>query len=247
MRIALILFGQPRYIDNPACINSHKEFIYSQGEVDVYSHIWEPTGISYATSSWSGITHCPSSDTDTFKFVEKWKPFISVSENEKSFENPEIFKLLKDKFPNPHWNETDFNKALSHLYSLEKAITYFENEVAFQNADYDFVIVTRPDVCIWDFPKLSELPKDKFYISSLFHPEHFADVCFIMDPKFVKGLKAYSYLTDPNGEIFTNMSQPSAEQFKKETFLKHFSWNDVLAIPIPVRIVRDNLSKGTQW
>lgn len=244
MRIALILFGQPRFIDNENCFNSHKEFIYSQGDVDVYSHIWEPTGHTYGSSSWSGITHCPSSDTDTFKFNEKWNPLVSVSEHEKKFESPEIFKLLKDKFDNPHWNESDFNKALSHLYSLEKAISFFE---ACDDKEYDFVIVTRPDVCIWNFPKLENLPRDKFFVSSLFHPEHFADVCFIMDPKFVKGLKAYSYLTDLSGKIFENMLQPSAEQFKKETFLKSFSWEDIAMVEIPVRIVRDNETKGTQW
>jgi hypothetical protein len=244
MKIAVIIFGQPRFVNNPYCFSSQRDFIFAQGETDVFAHLWTPKDDSYVSSSWSGMTTCPASTQDLEVFFEKWNPVVMEQESPKEFRNPELFTKIKEKFPDPHWNEEDFNKAISHLYSLEKGIEVYEKG---RTKEYDWVIFLRTDVCVWQFPDLSNLPQDKFYYSSIFHSEHFADICYVTDPKYVSGLKAYSYLTDPSYEIVNNLIRPCAEQFKKESFLKQFERDHLAQIPLPVRVVRNNEERGKQW
>jgi len=53
MNIALCFYGQPRFIDNPLGHSSHKKHIYSQGNVDVYTHYWfSPIHTTFKASDW---------------------------------------------------------------------------------------------------------------------------------------------------------------------------------------------------
>jgi hypothetical protein len=243
MKIAVIYYGQPRFVNNPNCYNSQKDKIFSQGKVDVYAHLWKAETNNYNSSSWSGMNECPASFDDTITFAKKWKPTFIYEETERLFSNPSLFEKIKEKFPSPHWTESDFNKALAHLYSLEKAISIFEES----KESYDWVIVLRTDVCVWDFPLLSTLEKNRFYYSAIFNEEHFADICYITSPEFISGLKAYSYLIEPSYEILQKLTRPCAEQFKKETFIKRHGKVPLRQIPIPVRVVRDNNEIGKKW
>lgn len=244
MNIAVIIFGQPRFVNNPHCFSSQEEKIFKQGTTDVYAHLWYSQGESYQSSSWSGMNTCPVGQDDIGVFLEKWNPIVLHQETERPFSNPELFERLKLRFTDPHWNESDFNKALSHLYSLEKAIEAFEKG---KTKEYDWVVFLRTDVCVWEFPDLSKLETSSFYYSSIFHPEHFADICYVTSPQYVSGLKAYSYLTDDRYEIVSNLIRPCAEQFKKETFIQTFGRTPLKQTPLPVRVVRDNEERGKQW
>ena len=245
MKIAVIISGQPRFTNNPNCFASQKQKVFNQGDVDVFAHLWAAKDNNYVSSSWSGMAACPAEKNDIQNFVDKWGYTILCQEFERQFSNPELFAKIKERFPEPHWVESDFNKALSHLYSLEKAITLFEEYQSYK--EYDWVVVLRTDVCIWEFPDLSMLKKNHFYYSSIFHPEHFADICFITSPEYISGLKAYSYLMDPSHKIVEKLLKPCGEQFKKEAFIDKFTREPLTQIPLPVRVVRNNESKGNQW
>lgn len=243
MNIAIVIFGQPRFVNSLHCYQSQKNMIFSQGDVDVYAHLWTTEDASYQSSSWSGMNECPVGKDDVGAFIEKWNPARLHQEPERPFSSPILFKKIKERFPDPHWNELDFNKSLAHLYSLEQGIKIFES----CEKEYDWVVFLRTDVCIWDFPDLSKLEKDAFYYSSIFHAEHFADICYITSPQYVKGLKAYSYLTDDSYEIVDKLMRPCAEQFKKETFISAFGRQPLKQILLPVRVVRNNEERGNQW
>jgi len=242
MKIALIYFGQPRWINNPHCYNTQREKIFSQGEVDVFAHLWEPGKSDYAFSTWSNMHTCPSNKNDIEIFLEKWKPKSIKTEIDPGFSYEEGYKLIADRI-----SMRDFNISLSHLYSLEKAIEVFEEHQQQSGAVYDFVAFMRTDLCVWDFPNLSQIKKGFFYYSSLFHADHFADLCYITDPLYVSGLKVYSKIMNPHAEFLKNIGMPSAEQLKRNSFLSTFNSSVLKQIPILVRVVRDTNDIGRQW
>ena len=250
MKIAAIFFGQPRFVNNYHCFKTQEAKIFSQGDVDVFAHLWEPGETGYKFSSWARMYQCLSLNNDIEVFKEKWKPRVLVTEKERSFSTSHVFDLVKDQFClTSGWElaEHNFNVMLSHFYSLEKSIEIFEKHVEETKDVYDFVIFLRTDLCIWDFPQLAELEKDYFYFSSIFVEEFFPDKCFVTDPKYIKGLKSYSFLLDKENEDALKEIRGDAEHFKRETFLKHFTKNNYKQIPLPVRIVRHDHDFGEMW
>lgn len=252
MKIALIYFGQPRWINNPHCLETQQRNIFSQGDVDVFAHLWAYKAEDYSSSSWSNMPSCPSTPNDISTFIKNYNPVSYKTEIDPGFSSPEILYAINHRTPETAAyggivTERNFNICLSHLYSLEKAIEVFEYYVEQHKVEYDFVIFMRTDLCIWEFPKLNELQKGYFYFSSLFHSDHFADLCYITDQRFVCGLKAYSYLTDPSQEIVKNLTMGNAEQIKRLTFLKQFNKEVLRQVPIPVRVVRGPNDIGRQW
>ena len=55
MKVALLLFGQPRNIDNPNSFNSHQKWIFDEYDVDTFCHVWWDKEVSqYDVSDWVG-------------------------------------------------------------------------------------------------------------------------------------------------------------------------------------------------
>ena len=130
MKIALIYFGQPRWMNNPHCLETQKQRIFSQGDVDVFAHLWAYKENEYASSSWSNMSSCPSSPDDIITFVKNYNPTSYKTEIDPGFSDPDLLYAINNRTP-----ETaaygglvtirNFNNCLSHLYSLEKAIEVF--------------------------------------------------------------------------------------------------------------------------
>lgn len=250
MKIAAIYFGQPRFVNNPNCFSSQNEKIFSQGDVDVFAHIWE-SDKDYEFSTWSGMNNCPGNKKDVEVFIEKWKPLKCEVEQNRQFSNVPLFEkfLKRGKVPGRDLKSAlhNFNLMLSQVYSIEKAIDLYESYIKENNVSYDFVIFLRSDLCIWDFPILKDLEKEYFYFSSIFSFEHFADLCYITSPKFVSGLKCYSYLTKESSDIVEKANLANAETIKKTTFLSKHSIKNLRQVLLPVRVVRDLTGTGPQW
>jgi hypothetical protein len=247
MKLAFIYFGQPRFINNPYCYETQKQRIMSQGDYDVFAHLWEPTDDGYDFSTWSGLSNVKSSNEDINTFVSKWQPKSLLTEENQEFANPDICQKFNEILPGGEKRFYNFNLCLSQLYSLEKGIELFEKHVKDSGAIYDFVIFMRTDLCVWDFPNLTQLEKGFFYFSSIFDFNHFADLCYITDPKYVSGLKAYSFVTDKHIDIKKYINFGNAESIKKGSFLYRFSTDNLKQIPIPVRVVRGIDDIGKQW
>ena len=54
MKIALVLFGQPRYIGDDTVYREHYEKIIKNNDVDVFSHFWfDENESEFTQSTWS--------------------------------------------------------------------------------------------------------------------------------------------------------------------------------------------------
>lgn len=138
IKIAVLLYGHLR--DYELCASSLKKYLLNRFDCDVFMHTWDETDSS--TFSWhSQRTQVRTVDDIT---IETLKGFYSpkklVIEHQQKYGNEEIIEspYLGYKFStaNIHWLFYTMNKAneLRKEYEKESGI------------NYDFVLVTRPDV-----------------------------------------------------------------------------------------------------
>lgn len=186
MNVALCFYGQPRYLENLNSVQSHKEHIYSQAAVDVYTHFWfSESQESYPVSDWCRVRDLKVHKNTVEAIKVLYNPIALAYEQQKEFTpSDEIKEILK---PKPYYTENNVFNLLSHLYSLQKCIELFEER---KNKSYDFVIVSRFDNKIHKFPNLTQLSKNKFYLTD-FYGKGFNDYIYITDEKYLSGLKVY--------------------------------------------------------
>lgn len=152
MKIAVLLFGHLR--DFHKCADSIKENLLDHYECDVFIHTWDE--IEPSTFSWHGQRAVNRMVDDSLrKTIEhKYSPKgIMIEHQEKSTD--------ECIFESPHCNGFKFSTAGMHFmfYSMNKANKLrceFQNT---HNINYDYVLVTRPDVKLKHFLDISKICK----------------------------------------------------------------------------------------
>ncbi len=216
MKVALLFFGQPRFLENPLPFQTHRDHILNKYETDVFCHTWwSPKQDSYDTSSWSKINSCSADKNAINKIVSLYNPKVVKFQESINFKFPEDSEFNKNitKFD---WANNNKNNILSHLYSFTQIGEILEDYIQTTNTTYDFIIASRLDAEIIRLPNLKTLDPDKFYLPS--HHDKFPDNLFLFSPKFIKFLNIYPNIE----ELSTKVWQPSAEAYKWENYKKHF-------------------------
>lgn len=217
MKIALCFYGQPRYIDNPLSYQTHKDHIYSQGTVDVYTHYWFNSSLTtYKTSDWSqkyeNYVH-----SETPKIItELYNPKKYLEEKPKEDFDYNNFEQNVTHFS--YYSSNNMKNLQSHLYSFEKCL----NLVKESNTDYDFVIMSRFDNKIVTMPDLKTQPKEKVLLNNFVGNGCFPDVIVAFDYKLIDYFKPYTQFL----EVTKHVSLFTAEEYKKHSFLLHRTIND---------------------
>lgn len=216
MKVALLFFGQPRFLDNKLTFESHKNNILNKYDTDVFCHTWwSPDQNSYNVSSWSNINSCFSDSNSIIKIIEMYKPKVlqfQESINFSTYNKHNFENVIK----NHKWAFVNKNNILSHLYSFSKVGEIIEEYVNNTNAKYDFVVVSRLDAHILKFPNLQELNYNKFYLPN--HHDKFPDNLFVFGYDFIKFLNIFQNIEELSNKVW----QPSAESFKWENYKKYF-------------------------
>lgn len=254
MKVALLFFGQLRFVNNPYTEDSHKQAIINRYDTDIFAHTWW----SEKESEYSASVHVPGEkpkvDPDALnKFKAKYKLTALKTEESKFFEKEAAELLEKSKNHNwpeiytPGWflREKAFNNLLSHLYSIEQVGRLLDKHIQETKTKYDFVILSRPDLCIWEYPLLDKIQKGYFYLSN--HHHKFPDLQFIFDPDFRQWLNVYSHTVTMETPELYSLWEPCAEALKFSSFRNRYDIKYLAPIRLPVRIVRGEDCKGPQW
>lgn len=253
MKVALILHGQPRFIDNVFVQASWKEHLFSKYNIDVFGHTWWAPGVEkFEHANWSQIAYNDYDENPIEKITERYKPkILSVDPPRNFFEDPKWQLWSKEIIESekwPQWLRQNLHTSVSLSYSKEKIITLFQEYCKINKEKYDFVIVTRYDMVINDFPNLTMLEKNKLYVHNGHETDpketYFRDYCFIMDPELLDGFKLYSYL--PNYNIET-LKRPTAEGFREQCFLQHFPEDRINFINIDTALVKGGWCRGLKY
>ena len=120
MKVALLLFGQPRNIDNPNSFNSHQKWIFDEYDVDTFCHAWWDKDVSeYDVSDWVG-EQCITSGNPIEIIESLYKPKSIKVEAPRTFKlSDTLYDKTRKRFGYGHpWSEKTLSNVSSHLYSI---------------------------------------------------------------------------------------------------------------------------------
>jgi len=156
MKIALCLKGQPRNYEKG--YDHIKREILDKYDADVFGHCWwdkNKIGQPYSTAPWASGNYTIE-DNIPEKLYKLYK-FIAIT-----FESPKTF-IAKRAYNIPRDPEKSFDSYKSNYYSQNKVLSLVKDHENV-NGEYDWLIITRYDIEISNFPNLFELDKDKIYV-----------------------------------------------------------------------------------
>jgi hypothetical protein len=252
MKIALLFYGQARFIDSPYIINSFKEHILDKYDTDVFCHTWWSESMDTFISS----TNTENEDIPVYKNTiqhinDIFKPKILLYDSQINFlDIPFCKEYIIGMMEHPNWkqdnwkwntsfrNSKNYFNICSALYSKERSIQIFEEYCKKNNVQYDFIILSRYDLSIINFPDLLLLDKSKIYISNS-HP-YWPDEMYITNYKYLDGFKGYSYIENniSNNNFLQGLDRAVGESLKEACFYEYFNKDDVVPINIRTSILR---------
>lgn len=252
MKVALLFYGQARFIDSPYIIGSVKQHILDKYDTDIFCHTWWSEGMDTFISS----TNTENEDIPVYKNTiqhinDIFKPKTLLYEPQINFLNiPFCKEYIIGMMEHPNWkqhnwkwnttfrNPKNYFNICSALYSKEKIIGQFEEYCKINNVHYDFIILSRYDLSIINLPDLNLLDKNKMYISDR-HP-YWPDEMFITNHKYLNGFKGYSYIEDniSNNNFLQGLDRAVGECLKEACFLEKYSKDNIIPIKIDTKIVR---------
>jgi hypothetical protein len=241
MKVALAFFGQPRFVENQEIIQTYKENIIDKYNTDVFSHTWWDDDFSFFNySSWSNIASTSPIPKNAIEVILKYyKPVVLEKETPRSFLfSTEALKFLDTKFtgkhPNgDHWNHKNYSNILSQLYSISKVSKIVRSYSDSNNVNYDWVILARYDTVLINFPDLTSLNNEKFYLPG--HHPRFPDTIQFFPQKYLQW--AENVYTDAD-LVYENIWEPSPEAFKFFSFLKRFKMSDLSPVSMDANCIR---------
>ena len=242
MKVALCLFGQPRFLDNPYPFKSHKKHILDKYDVDCFSHLWWEDGIKkFDTNPWAFRSeNCDVNFNDPVDIINnQYVPIRMVVEAPRTFRlSQETLNLTQSKFSSEDlWSERVLSNNSSHLYSIENSLKLIE-----EPNKYDFIILSRYDNYIHNFPNLYELDSSKFYLSD--HHLRFPDLLYVFGSEYIHSQYTFSNIDYLADKYMNDFWEPSAECYKYFNFLDKFSLDNLVRIHLPIRVVRNNYGFG---
>ena len=245
MKVALLFFGQPRFVDNTEVEETYKKTIIDKYDTDIFCHMWWKSGENqeYDISSWSKMNTCPILPNAKELVYQKYNPILLIDEEPQQFKfSQKVQEFVDNKFTgrNPHHqvhrNNGNYNNILSQLFAIKTIATAFDTyqKTSTTKQKYDWIVLARYDTVIRDFPDLSSCDNNKFYLSHS-HPR-FPDLIQFFGPKFIDWAKdVYSDVDF----VYKSIWEPSPEAFKKGSFLRKFNESDICPCPVDARAIRE--------
>lgn len=238
MKIALCLYGQPRFLDNPLAFHSIQTHILNCFDTDVFCHFWHDEDKNFFNrSDFSKAYGGCSADYMPYickdaekKIVDFFSPKAYICEKSRTFSIPDE-NLLTDALRNyPSNRDENISNMKSQLYSWQKVLEIFEQNKG--NCEYDWVIVTRYDLVI------SNLPHPPGFIKNRTYGHGTCDIVAI-EPKLCKHIKPY----DQFDIITPRVNSFDAAEYKRIS-IQNAGSNLDLNEGWVYKLVRSNLESG---
>ena len=238
MKVAVLLFGQPRYCDDPKPQKFLKGII-EKYNADVYAHPWFEPEAEYQVSSWAenppdgnGIKSNPVPSNALEIIQKEYYPKALKVDAPKSFKlNDETLSFIRTKWNGPHHTEKNFSNIKSQLTSIGEVANLYEST----KDSHDLYVLARYDAWVTGFPDLNGLRTNKFYVAD--HHPRFPDIIQFGGRKFFGWMKNCAYDMDKD-VVYQNIWEPSPEAFKMCSFLMRYASNDIIGVPMEGFVIR---------
>jgi len=234
-RVALVLYGQPRFVASKIAARSQLRFLRKL-DLHIFGHVWFSDELKVLpVSSWSD-TEPINVDENAIEIIKRSWPGITLkSEPPINFEIDEFrdslgaVKPLKDSNSLENMTQNAKNQ-ISQLYSIDQALNLANtSNTAYK---FDYYILTRYDCLINNFPKYKNWSPGKLLLTS---HHAFPDPIIIGSPEMINATNAY-----PNWKKYIEESPffLPAEEFKRIEFLSHFKTSDYTNVKSRVDFLR---------
>lgn len=226
LKVAICIYGQPRYLNNKHVKARLDSIVYSKYDVDVYIHTWN---VKVCIGSEWNKFNCNVSDL--FNTIDNtYAPRrILIDKEFKSFSLSEsVITSIKSR---PYYSDHNLISLSSHLYSFQTCLSLIDKE-------YDFVFVTRFDNLLNKFPVLNLLERGNLYYTN-HYGGNFSDASFILSSDIIKNFKPYDdmEIVLPLCEVITS------EKVKQMSFLSKWDSSKMLSTNLICSIVRSDFDE----
>ena len=256
MKLAVIFYGQMRFVDNKHVVNTYRQ-LESLYDVDYFGHLWHQQGpaseSSQHVSSWSRISGSPFTDNDLshllssyfFKSLTLSDPIDFLEQKKYSDLIARIASVQKriGREVHPEKNNRDLANALSHLYSFEMSVQNFRYNPNVN--EYDFVLLSRTDNYLVRVPDLSKIDRSKRAVYVSGHHNNFPDTIILTTPACVNTLAVFSKIEDMisyEPPIITG----SPERFKQLSVLLDSNKTEVVHLTTSDFALEDSVIRNDQ-
>ena len=249
MKVALLLCGQPKYLDDNRPYLFFKENFIDRYDTDVYCQAWFAKDAEYEITGFNLNSHRLTSSTNLSvqsPVLDNSDELIKELYNPKrySFEPPRHFrfnetaeKWLDERYTGRHvnvgfWDKHKYSCILSFFKSQQDCLRLVEKD------QYDFFVLSRYDITIDNFSSvidLSSLDPEKMHLQNIH--DSFPDGIYMFSKKYFDWFKnLYDEIQTLN--ILERVPHPSSERLKKASFGIHYGMNNVEPHPIRINILR---------
>jgi hypothetical protein len=157
---ALFIVGQARYFEKG--YHTIKKFIIDQYNPDIFIHTWSYKENKTNAAPWNNLGDIIITQEHLENYINLYNPMYYEIENSLDSDSLPIRKSYeKTSHANTRYN------FYSYLYSLNKC--YELSEKSYKK--YDFYIIVRSDVLIFNFPKKNTWDINKFMIWNRYTPD----------------------------------------------------------------------------
>jgi hypothetical protein len=188
MRVAVVLFGQPR--DYLKGYNNIIRFIKLQNncEFDFFYHCWSLNeNETYKHSPWRNLekTSLIYSKNTIAHLQELYNPISCEIENQSDITFDKSLYINSIAFNNtPEQNKANVNNTLFQMYSRNKARNLLYEYLEKTKKSYDFVLTLRFDISNMPEVNLDSLNTSMVHVSNVHHPRKIiSDNCIIAPTK----------------------------------------------------------------
>jgi hypothetical protein len=210
MRIAIILAGQPRFIENKYASASHKTWVEGH-DVEFFGHYWNASSAAL-TSSWSGVSNLTLPGNAGNLIEDQYagitvinQPPLYFEKSPTGFVGVPLSSVNLDGVPQDTIN---FSNTVSMMKSIHEAIM-LANTRHTQNP-FDIYVLSRWDLYIDELTRPEEICLKT--ISILNQYSHFGDNIFLGDPASINLVDAFPNLSEIL-EIITAYDHYSFSEF----------------------------------
>lgn len=238
IRVALALYGQPRFLDNPEVPASIHENLINQYETDVFCHTWYSPEADYQLPSWSPISDNFISEHPVQEISKLYSPLYFEVDSPRDFSfKGQMREFLDRKFTGQHpsWNARNYSNVLSQLHSISTVSNMVHEHMVQSGCHYDFIALCRYDAILVGIPDLSKLSTRRLYLPH--NHGRFPDMVLIFGTSFLnwaRNLANDSQSTDIAPFLFS----PGPEGFKYATYRNRHSLRQLAPIAMNAHAVR---------
>jgi len=233
-RVALVLFGQPRFVELGWSAWSHK-FALRRTDYQVFGHVWfDPAIAFYDSAPWSGLGRFAVGSNAIDKLRKQYPNIQLQVDKPRKFDVNQITQRLPSPaealIPDFERRRDNLPNTASHCYSIHRAL-----EIANAANDqevFDFFVLSRYDTFLGWMPNLSRLSKSGLYLSN--HHDAFPDMIFIGSPECVNKIDGWKYFETDSIDQFSLVG----EEVKRRAFLSSSLFSDLRPIHMTSHAIR---------